>query len=110
MYKWKAKIGNLILEENKGASFGSINQDKLEEFSVMDGATATAEIAKINLKNGKIEIFAKVYQEAGATKSRKLIWIKRNVANFKTATYLIGYYVGREKICYAISDKGVIKQ
>jgi hypothetical protein len=110
MYSWKAKTGSLVLEDKKGALFSAVKLDKLEEFTVLD---EQKEVAKVNLLNGKIEILGVVCQKAGLAKKRNLIWIKRNVAQpgspLKT-TYLVGYYAGKEKVCYAISDGTVTKQ
>ena len=110
MYNWKAEIEDEVLEDSKGASYGDIDLSNLDKFSVMDG---DEEVGSVDLKNGKIEILGKVKVKAGILESRDLIWIKRNIAQPGTplkTTYLLGYYVGGEKISYLISEDGTVSK
>jgi len=110
MYNWKAEIGEKVLEDSKGSSYGDIDLKDLDKFSVMNG---DEEIGSVDLKNGKIEILGKVKVKAGNLASRDLIWIKRNIAQpgapLKT-NYLLGYYVDGEKVSFLIGDETVTKQ
>ena len=108
MYNWKAEIGDEVLEDGKGASYGDVDLSNLDNFTVLDG---DEEVGSVDLKNGKIEILGKVKVKAGSLESRDLIWIKRNIAQpgapLKT-TYLLGYYDKGVKVCYAISEDGTV--
>ena len=111
MYNWKAEIGDKVLKDSDGVSYGDIDLKNLEKFSVMNG---DEEVGSVDLSNGKIEILGKVKVKAGALASRDLIWIKRNIAQpgfpLKT-TYLLGYYEDGKKVCYSISEDGnAVKQ
>ena len=108
MYNWKAEIGEEVLNDSEGASYGDIDLKKLDKFSVMNG---DEEIGSVDLSNGKIEIFGKVKVKAGSLKNRDLIWIKRNIAQpgapLKTS-YLLGYYANGVKVSYLISEDGTV--
>ena len=109
MYNWKAE-GNKTLEDSKGDKFGDIDQDKLKRFSVLNDSE---EIASVDLKTGAINILGKEEVKAGANEDRILIWIKRNIAQpghpLKTS-YVLGYYVGKDKVCYKFSEEGLVEK
>jgi hypothetical protein len=110
MYNWKAEVGDDVLEDSKGASYGEIDQENLNKFSIIDGKEA---VGSVNLDTGEIELFGETKVEAGKSADRNLIWIKRNLAQpgkpLKT-NYLIGYYEGKKKVCFNVSEDGKVEE